>query len=154
MRRDAQKPRVHGRALGIIAMKEWIEIERPVDIEADLSLKDQAPPEVRDEYDRSRKNSFIAWVSSDSKLIGCIKNNRSISVDFSLAAAVVLYEMEPAKGSGYVGLDITTKNGECLAIIDSSRYSKKSLQWLKHAHLILAKVFQLEERYEYHGKDA
>lgn len=135
-------------------MKKWIEIDRPVDVEADIPLKDQAPTEVRDEYDRSSKNKFIVWVSSDSKLIGCIKNNRSISADFEFAVAVELYEMKPAKGSGYVGLDIKSKNGECLAVIASSRYSQRSLQWLKQIQPILAKVFHLEQRYEYHGKDA
>lgn len=140
--------------LSVSTMKEWIEIDRPLDVEADIPLKDQAPKEVRDEYDRSSKNKFIAWVSNDTNLIGCIKNNRSISAEFDSAEAVELYEMEPAKGSGYVGLDIKSKNGECLAVIASSRYSQKSLQWLKQVQPILAKVFQLKETYEHHGKDA
>jgi len=64
---------------------------------------------------------------------------------FKLAVTVELYEMEPARGSGYVGLDIKSQNGECLAVIASSRYSQQSLLWLKRAQPILAKVFQLEE---------
>ena len=64
---------------------------------------------------------------------------------FKLAVTIELYEMETAKGDRYVGLDITSKSGECLVVITSSRYSQQSLLWLKRAQPILAKVFQLEE---------
>jgi predicted ATP-dependent endonuclease of OLD family len=100
------------------------------------------------------KNKFVAWVSDDLNFIGCIKNNRSISAKHSEAAVLELYEMEPAKGGGYVGLDIKSKSGESKAIVASARYSQKSLKWLKEIQPILAKVFSLEETYEYHGKDA
>lgn len=135
-------------------MKEWIEIIRPVDVEADIPLKDQAPIEVKERYNDDCKNKFIAWVNDDRSFIGCIKNNRSISAKSSDAVAIELYEMEPAKGGGYVGLDIISESGGCVAVIAHSRYSQKSLQWLKEIQPILAKAFNLKETYDYQGKDA
>jgi hypothetical protein len=141
-------------ALSVNSMKEWVEIARPIDVEADIPLKDQAPTEIKENYDHSYKNKFIAWVNNDGSLIGCIKNNRSIAAESSKAAVIVLYEREPAKGDGYVGLEIKSETGECLARVAGSRYSQKSLLWLKQIQPILAKVFKLRETYEYHGKDA
>jgi len=135
-------------------MNTWIEIDRPVDIEADIPLKDQAPIDVKTKYNESYNNKFVAWVHNDLGLIGCIKNNRSISAKCSEAAVIELYEMEPAKGGGYLGLDIKSKGGECLAVVAHSRHSEKSLKWLKEIQPILAKAFSLKETYEYHGKDA
>jgi hypothetical protein len=135
-------------------MKEWIEIIRPVDVEADIPLKDQAPLEIKVKYNEFYKNKFVAWVNDDLSLIGCIKNNRSVSAKCSEAAVIELYEMEPARGGGYVGLDIKSKAGESVAVVASARYSQKSLKWLKEIQPILAKVFKLEETYAYHGKDA
>jgi len=135
-------------------MKTWIEIDRPVDVEADIPLKDQAPTEVKERYANSCKNKFIAWTSEDGKLIGCIKNNRSVAASSAEADTVELYEMEPAKGTGFVGLNIISENGECLAVIAASRYSTKSLSWLKNIQPVLAKAFGLKETYDYQGKDA
>ena len=135
-------------------MNTWIEIDRPVDVEADIPLKDQAPSGVKEKYTNSCKDKFIAWTSEDGKFIGCIKNNRSVVASTAEAYAVELYEMEPAKGTGFVGLDIISENGECLVVIAASRYSKKSLSWLKNIQPVLAKAFGLKETYDYQGKDA
>lgn len=135
-------------------MNNWIEINRPVDVEADIPLKDQAPIEVKERYAMGYENKFIAWISEDGKNIGCIKNNRSISVSLNEAHSIQLYEMEPAKGHGFVGLDIISASGECLAVIAGSRYSVKSLKWLKEIQPLLATTFDLQEAYEYQGKDA
>ncbi len=135
-------------------MQEWIEIDRPIDVEADIPLKDQASDEIKKKYNNEGcKNKFVAWVSESGTFIGCIKDNRSISVESSKATTVELYEMESAKGGGYVGLDIVSENGECLAVVAHSRYSQKSLQWLKKIQPVLAGVFNLEKAYRYHGKD-
>ncbi|SHF98232.1 hypothetical protein SAMN02745753_03010 [Marinomonas polaris DSM 16579] len=135
-------------------MNNWIEINRPVDVEADIPLKDQAPVEIKDRYVSDYKGRFIAWISEDRKKIGCIKNNRSISASLVEAHSIQLYEMEPAKGNGFVGLDIISASGESLAVIAASRYSVKSLNWLKEIQPILASAFDLQETYEYQGKDA
>ena len=135
-------------------MNTWIEIDMPLDVEADIPLKDQAPTEVKEKYAISCKDKFIAWISEDGKFIGCIKNNRSVAASNAEAYAVELYEMEPAKGTGFVGINIISENGECLAVIAASRYSTKSLSWLKNIQPVLAKAFGLKETYDYQGKDA
>jgi hypothetical protein len=135
-------------------MNNWIEINRPVGVEADIPLKDQAPVEVKERYVSDYKNKFIAWISEDGKNIGCIKNNRSVGASLAEAHSIQLYEMDPAKGTGFVGLKIVSASGECLAVIAASRYSVESLKWLKEAQPILASAFDLQETYEYQGKDA
>ena len=135
-------------------MNEWIVISKPIDVEADIPLEDQAPIEVKQRYNESYKNKFVAWRNEELNLFGCIKNNRSISAKCSEGTILELYEMEPAKGSGYVGLTIKSEDGKSIAAIARARYSEKSLTWLKEIQPILAKTFKLQEHYEYHGKDA
>lgn len=140
--------------MSVNIINEWIVINKPIDVEADIPLADQAPIEVKQQYNESYKNKFVAWRNDQLNLFGCIKNNRSISAKCSEATILQLYEMEPAKGTGYVGLAVKSEAGKMVATIAHTRYSEKSLTWLKEIQPILAKTFKLQENYEYHGKDA
>jgi hypothetical protein len=135
-------------------MKIWINIERPITIEAEIPLKSEAPASVVELYSKNDKNNLIAWKTDDEKYFGCIKNNRSISILFDKSYIVSLFEERPAKGSGWVGITIKTSAGEVLATLFQSRHSISSLNWLKSVQHLLASTFDLKEEYEDLGNNA
>ena len=79
-------------------MDVWLRIDRPIDAEADIPLKDEASERVKRKYASEPSGAFIVWSDSSDGTLGCIKNNRSISVPISAVTELVLKEMQPAKG--------------------------------------------------------
>jgi hypothetical protein len=135
-------------------MEQWKEIRKPLDVEADIPLKNEAPEEVKEKYAARCKSEFVAWGVQAGVLSGCIRSGRSIQIESEIVEIIELCVMEPAKGSGYVSLEAKSQDGSYTEVIASARYSQKSLSWLKELQFELIKTFNLRENYQYHGKDA
>ena len=134
-------------------MDTWVALKKPLDVEADIPLKDEAPEGVKAKYSNTCKFEFVAW-GEKRKISGCIRIGRSILLDSSKANILELCEMEPAKGSGYVSLEAKSADGGNPVVIVSARHCPKALSWLKEIQLLLVENFELEKSYQYHGKDA
>ena len=134
-------------------MKLWQSIPRPLNVEADIPLKNQAPEEVLSLYETCEKGTLVAWISADEKLCGCIRHNRSVAAETEHAAVLSVFEIKPAKGTGWVGMTINSKEGEVLATLFESRYSRNSLNWLKGVQPELAKLLGLAQQYRDEGYD-
>jgi len=135
-------------------MKLWIKIDRPIDSVADIPLKDEAPEKVKKLYQSSNKGDFIFWIDDEEGTIGCIKNNRSISMCLDTVSILELQEMKPAKGRGYVSLCFMSKSGKELGEIYANQYSQKALNWLASIQPIIANEAGLEVRSFDYGFDA
>ncbi|PKG36976.1 hypothetical protein [Psychromonas sp. Urea-02u-13] len=135
-------------------MQVWINIDRPITVEAEIPLKSEAPESVVGLYNKNERNNLIGWKTEDGKYLGCIKNNRSISVLSDESSVLSLYEERPARGAGWVGMTIKSSTGEILATLFQSRHSVNSLNWLKSTQHLLAKAFNLKEEYEDLGYNA
>ncbi|TLM73200.1 hypothetical protein ACONUD_02330 [Microbulbifer harenosus] len=135
-------------------MKAWFEIERPITVEADIPLKDEAPEEIKEKYASTLQGKFIAWSTSNGELIGCIKNNRSVCARIEEVKYIELYEMVPAKGWGELGLAFMAENGSCVSLIASSRHSLESRMWLVMLQEKLVNLFGIPAKYSDLGPDA
>lgn len=135
-------------------MKLWIKIERPIGAEADIPLKNEASEKIKALYNAEHKDEFIFWLDEEEGTMGCIKNNRSISMCCKKVSALELQEMKPSKGRGYVSLSFMTSQGEEVGSICSNQCSKNALEWLASIQPIIANEADLESRYSDHGYDA
>lgn len=153
----AQKPTPTGAqmstALSVLKMNVWLKIDRPVDAEADIPMKDEASEKVKNLYRQNHKDDFIFWIDEEDDSMGCIKNNRSISFSCASTVLLELQQMKPAKGRGYVALAFISKAGNELGSIFANQCSKQALEWLSAIQPIIAKVAGLENRYSDHGFD-
>ncbi|WP_126810265.1 hypothetical protein [Marinobacter salarius] len=134
-------------------MDVWLRIERPVDTEADIPLQDEASEKVKRKYASEPSGAFIVWSDSSDGTLGCIKNNRSISAPISEVTELVLKEMQPAKGRGFVALSFVSNVGRELAGIYSNTCSANAVRWLSEVQPLIAKALKLGQRKEDLGYD-
>ncbi|MGC8121548.1 hypothetical protein [Marinobacter sp. VGCF2001] len=134
-------------------MDVWLKIERPVDAEADIPLQDEASEKVKKKYASEPAGAFIVWSDSSDGTLGCIKNNRSISAPISDVTELVLKEMQPAKGRGFVALSFVSSAGRELAGIYSNTCSANAVHWLSEIQPLIAKALKLGQRKEDLGYD-
>ncbi len=135
-------------------MKVWLRVERPIDVEADIPLKDEASEKVKRQYRQENWGDLIIWANYEDGDFGCIRYNRSISMPLSEVSVLDLQEMKPGRGSGYLHLSFVTCNGKQLGSIYSSRCTKKSFDWLSKIQPMIANALNLEQRFSDHGYDA
>ncbi|MBD3587358.1 hypothetical protein HHX48_16600 [Salinimonas sp. HHU 13199] len=135
-------------------MKVWKVLEKPLILEASISLKSEAPEEVVNQYEPSYSNKLVAWIIGNEESCGVIQNNRSVCAQYKSAKSITLYEIKPAKGCGWVGITINDHEGNELATLLESRHSEKSLSWLKTTQEVLADSFGLKVEFEDRGWDA
>ena len=135
-------------------MDVWLKIDRPINAEADLPLKSQAPSDVEKQYCEKNWGDLVLWVNRENDSFGCIRLNRSISMTLSELALIELEETKPAKGNGYVGLSFLSKDGTHLGGFLSNRYSNNALNWLNEVQPILANALGVESGYSDRGYDA
>lgn len=135
-------------------MKAWQSFSKPLDVEADVPLTNDAPADVATLYAERENGNLVAWVSDDGRWFGCIRLNRSVAVPSAAAEALSLFELKPARGAGVVGISVNAPNGEPLRTLLQCRHSEPSLLWLKSVRRELARVFHLREEYEDLGYDA
>ncbi len=135
-------------------MDVWLRVERPVDAEADIPMQDEASERIKSLYAKEEKGAFIVWSDSSEGTLGCIKNNRSIALPIQNVAGLVLSQMEPAKGPGFVALSFVSKDGKELAGIHSSRCSRNAVAWLSSIQPVMAEALNLEQKTQNLGCDA
>lgn len=134
-------------------MNVWLRIDRPVDAEADIPLKDEASERVKRKYASEPSGAFIVWADSSDGTLGCIRNNRSISAPVSEVTELVLKEMKSAKGRGFVALSFASSAGKELIGIYSNRCSANAFNWLSEIQPVIAKVLKLGQSKQDLGYD-
>lgn len=134
-------------------MNVWLRIDRPVDAEADIPLKDEASERVKRKYASEPSGAFIVWADSSDGTLGCIRNNRSISAPVSEVTELVLKEMKSAKGRGFVALSFASSAGKELIGIYSNRCSANAFNWLSEIQPVIAKVLKLGQSKQDPGYD-
>jgi len=134
-------------------MDVWLRIDRPVDAEADIPLEDEASEKVKRKYADEPSGAFIVWSDSSEGTLGCIKNNRSISAPISEVTELVLKEMKPAKGRGFVALSFASSAGRELIGIYSNTCSANAFSWLSEIQPVIAKALKLGQSKEDLGYD-
>lgn len=135
-------------------MVEFKVIPKSVTLEASIPLSSKAPEEVVAKYEINYKERLVVWKYNEMDLCGCIQNNRSVKAVLSHAYKVVVYEIKPAKGSGWVGMTLQTESGTELVTLFSSRYSKLSINWLNRTQEKVADFLGLETELQDMGYDA
>ena len=128
-------------------------IPKSVTLEASIPLKSEAPDDVIKEYESTYKGRLAIWKSSRSDSFGCIQNNRSVKAILSQAEKVVVYEIKPAKGSGWVGMTVQNESGEELVTLFNSRYSQLSINWLNRTQAKVAEFLELQTEFQDLGYD-
>ena len=135
-------------------MDTWLKINRPVYVEADIPLKEEAPEKIKQHYSDYNWGDLIIWTDDEEGVFGCIRFNRSITMPLSELGSVELQEMKPGKGSGYVHLSFVSKEGKQLGGIYSRVCAKKSFDWLSEIQPQIAETLNVEQRFADHGYDA
>ena len=135
-------------------MKSWKSIHKPINVEADILLSSDAPDEITEYYEHNENGNLAAWISDSGEQFGCIRLNRSVSVNSEKAKTIVLFVVKPAKGRGNVGISVANDKEEEIATLLYSTYSQASLDWLKSILPILSEFFNLEAKIEDRGMDA
>ena len=125
-------------------MIEFKLLPRSVTLEASIPLKSEAPEAVVAEYESRYSGKLVLWKDIQLGMCGCVHNNRSVVANIDAAAFVTVYEMKPAKSSGWVGMGLRTKNGEELVTLFDSRYSQLSINWLQRTQPKVAEFLQLD----------
>ena len=131
----------------------WLRIERPIDVEADIPLKEEASEKIKRLYCDEHWGDLIIWASSNERTVGCMRYNRSISMPLDKVRILDFQEMKRGKGQGYVQLSFLSANGDQLGGIYSCINSKKSYDWLSKIQPVIAKALSLEQRVSNHGHD-
>ena len=134
-------------------MEVWLKINRPIDVEADIPLKDEAPENVKQRYSKHNWGELIIWADDKAGNFGCIRYNRSITMPLSDLKSIELQEMKPGKGAGYVHLSFVSKDGKNLGSIYSRVCTKKSFDWLSKIQPEIAETLNVEQKFSDHGYD-
>lgn len=66
----------------------------------------------------------------------------------------MVYEIKPAKGSGWVGMTLQSESGKELVTFFSSRYSQLSINWLNRTQEKIADFLGLKTEFQDLGYDA
>ena len=135
-------------------MDLWLKIDRPIDVEADLPLKDEAPDDVKKQYSKSNWGELVIWSNNENDSFGCIRYNRSITMLLSELGSIELQEMKPGRGRGYIHLVFISRDSNHLGGIYSGECTKKSFDWLSKIQPEIAGALNIEQKFSDHGYDA
>ncbi|NOI66671.1 hypothetical protein [Vibrio sp. 99-8-1] len=122
-------------------MNHWLKIKIPIDSEVDLKSEMAAPQHVTDYYIQHGDKQLCFWLTDDSNLFGVSKVLRSFCCKRADIHSIVLEYVKPAKGQGWVSLEVYGFNNRSIGSLGSARYSIKSLEWLSEVQIELANEF-------------
>lgn len=128
-------------------------LTKSVSQEATIPLKSEAPADVIREYEKNHKGKLVIWKSIEKDECGCIQNNRSVNTSLSNAARVVVFEIKPAKGSGWVGMTLQDDSGKELVTLFISRYTQLSINWLNRTQVKVSEFLGLQSEFQDFGYD-
>ena len=134
-------------------MIEYKLLPRPVTLEASIPLKSDAPDEVVSEYRNRFGGKLVVWKNAESMICGCIHNNRSVVAPLKELGNVCVYEMKPAKSTGWVGMCLKTHSGEDVVTLFDSRHSDLSMKWLLATQEKVASFLSLGSTFQDLGYD-
>jgi hypothetical protein len=134
-----------------ILMTNFKIFPRPVTLEASIPLNTDTPEDIKGVYEEKYFGKLAAWVSPNT--IGCIQNNRCAYTNKDYAVYLTLFEIKPAKGSGWLGLTVNSKENQVMVTLFQSRHSEKSLRWLEKTQEDMASFYKLEAQYNDRGFD-
>ncbi|WCN08899.1 hypothetical protein [Marinomonas mediterranea] len=129
-------------------------IPKHATLETLIPLKSDAPADVVNEYEINHKALLTVWKNTETDLCGCIQNNRSVNTVLSYADKVVVYEIKPAKGSGWVGMTLQSEAGKELVTLFSIVYSQSSINWLIATQEQVANFLGIKAEFQDLGYDA
>lgn len=134
-------------------MIEFKVIPNSITMTTSIPFESNAPKEVIDEYVNSCNESVAIWKYSEMDLCGCIHNNRSVKAVLSHAHKVVVYEVKPAKGSGWVGITLQNDSDKELVTLFGLRYSQSSINWLNRTQEEVGEFLGLKTEFQDLGYD-
>lgn len=113
---------------------------------------DSAPPEVQRHAAQGKLWHLIAWVDEAREASGFCHKGHCLTVPWP-AARVVIGAMRPAKGRGYVALEVSAPRGPTTMVFCSSTYSEPLLQWLAAKRHAISSICGCEVEIEDWGSD-
>ena len=113
---------------------------------------DSAPPEVQRHATQGKPWHLIAWVDEAQEIAGFCHKGSYITMPWPAARAVV-GAMRPAKGRGYVALEVSSAQGPAAMVFCSSTYSEPLLQWLASNQKSISDICGCQAQVEDWGSD-
>ena len=124
----------------------------PFELGSDTRPIDAAPLDVQHHVALGRPWHLIGWVDENEGLFGLSHKGRYSIATWPITKAAI-GAMRPAKGRGYVALELSSSQPPSVMILCSSTYSEPLLQWLVSHQGVLSSVLGISTEIEDWGSD-